>query len=70
MKQKQSQSLDFFLSDLCLALLECQFGTALACEQLKDQFPFYVAIHDVQDNLLRTIKKDEGIKNVFMKQGS
>ena len=49
--------------------LSASDGIAPACEHLKDQFIFGVTIHDVQDNLLMAIKKDDGIKNAFMKQG-
>ena len=62
MKQKQGQSVDSFLGDLCLALPECQHGTASACEQLKDQFLFGVTIIGVQDNLPRTIRKNDKIE--------
>ena len=68
-KQNQGQSVDSFLNNLCLALLKCQYGTPSAHEQLKDQFIFGVTSCDVQDNLLKTIKKDNRIKNAFKEQG-
>ena len=62
MKQKQGQSVDSFMSNIHLALPNCQYGIASASEQLKNQFIFGVTIHDVQHNLLRTIKNDDRIK--------
>ena len=61
MKEKHGQSVDSFYNNPCLALPQCQYVTSSAHEQLKDQFIFGVTICGVQDNLLRTIRKDNGI---------
>ena len=51
--------MDSLFSYLNLDLHECQYGTASAQEQLKDQLVFGVTVHDIQENLLRTLKIDE-----------
>ena len=58
-KQKQGQSVDSFLTDFHLALLEYRYTDGQ--EQLKDKFIFMTMACNIQDNLLKTIKKEDGI---------
>ena len=61
LKQKSDQNVDFFLADLRLALPECQYPTDMENDILKDQFIFGVNNKEIQDSLLRDIKKTDTI---------
>ena len=55
LKQKQSQSCDFYMPELCLAIVECRYPDIVQDELLKDQYIFGLCIKEIQDHLLGEI---------------
>ena len=65
MKQKQSESIDAYMSKLWLALPECKYKND-SDELLKDQFLFGVYDKEIQDHLLGEISKsDNSVKALY-----
>ena len=64
-KQKQGQSVNFFLANLPLVMLKCSYTNGQ--EQLKDQFIFRIMVCDIQDNILNSIGRRMGLRSSFMK---
>ena len=65
MKQKQSQSVDAYMSELRLALPECKYKND-ADELLKDQFLFGILNKEIQDHLLGEISEtDNSVKALY-----
>ena len=58
--QKHGQSVNSFLMYLCVSLPKCRYTNGK--EQFTDQFIFGIIVCDIQKNLLKTIKKEDGIK--------
>ena len=52
LKQKQSQSCDSYMSELCLAIVECRYPDIVQDELLKDQYIFGLCIKEIQDHHL------------------
>ena len=58
-KQRQGQSVDSFLTHLHLALPEGRYTNGQ--EKFEDQFIYGIMVYDIQESLLKTIKKEDGI---------
>ena len=50
LKQKQSQTCDSYMSELCLAIVECRYPDIVQDELLKDQYIFGLCIKEIQDH--------------------
>ena len=59
LKQKQSQSCDSYMSELCLAIVECRYPDIVQDELLKDQYIFGLCIKEIQDHLLGEIVAED-----------
>ena len=65
MKQKASQSCDSYMSQLRLALPDCNYKDD-ADELLKDQFIFGIENKEIQDHLLGEISEsDNSVKSLY-----
>ena len=65
MKQKQSESIDAYMSKLRLALPECKYKND-SDELLKDQFLFGMYDKEIQDHLLGEISEsDNSVKALY-----
>ena len=58
MKQKQSQSVDAYVTDLRLMIPECNYHKAALDNLLKDQFIFGITVKEIQDSLLSKLASD------------
>ena len=59
LKQKASQTCDSYMSDLRLAIVECQYPNIVQDELLKDQLIFGLAVKEMQDHLLGKIVAED-----------
>ena len=59
LKQRQSQSCDAYMTELCLNIVECKYPNVVQDELLKDQFIFGVCVKEVQDHLLGEITPED-----------
>ena len=59
LKQKQSQTCDSYMSELCLEIVECRYPDIVQDELLKDQYIFGLCIKEIQDNLLGEIVAED-----------
>ena len=61
MKQKQSQSVDAYLTDLRLMIQECNYHKNALDDLLKDQCIFGITVKEIQYSLLSKIASDDSI---------
>ena len=59
LKQKSTQSCDFYMSELRLAIVQCRYPGIVQDELLKDQFIFGLVIKEIQDHLLGEIVAED-----------
>ena len=59
LKQKQSQTCDSYMSELCLAIVECRYPDIVQDELLKDQYIFSLCVKEIQDHLLGEIVAED-----------
>ena len=66
LKQKQSQSCDSYMSELCLAIVECRYPFIVQDKLLKDQYIFGLCIKEIQDHLLGEIVTEDTLKKYLL----
>ena len=66
LKQKFTQSCDLYMSDLRLAIVECQYPNLVQDKLLKDQFMFGLDIKEVQDHLLGKIGVEDSSEKCLL----
>ena len=59
LKQKQSQTCDSYMAELCLAIVKCRYPDIVQDELLKDQYIFGLCIKEIQDHLLGEIVAED-----------
>ena len=58
-KQKHSQSVDAYLTNLRLMIPECNYHKDVLDDLVKDKFIFGITVKEIQDSLLSKIASDE-----------
>ena len=66
LKQKQSQTCNSYMSELCLAIVECRYPDVVQDELLKDQYIFGLCIKEIQDHLLGEIVAEDTLEKCFL----
>ena len=61
MHQKQNQSIESYLTDLRLAIPECNYHKHAIDDLLKDQFIFRIGVKEIQDTPVSKISSDDTI---------
>ena len=59
LKQKSSQSCDSYMSELCLAIVECRYPEQVQDELLIHQYIFGIGIKEIQDHLFGEIGSED-----------
>ena len=63
LKQRQGQMCNSYMSELCLAIVECSYPDEVQDELLKDQYIFGLCMKEIQDHLLgEIVTKDTAAK--------
>ena len=66
LKQRQGQACDSYMSELCLAIVECCYPDEVQDELLKDQYIFGLGIKEIQHHLLGEIVTEDSAEKCLL----